>query len=384
MRCSRKDNPVSKPTRHYDHWRIRWVDELGVRKSETYLEHKEAVFELKQRELETEERRRGLRPAAVAPKTFIDIADYHEKNRAPQKRSFKDDISILKQLRVGIGALSLADASAWVPAIDRYRATKVALNPKTVANHLTLLGSLLRLAVDLGWMAKAPHIHKPKIRLINQDYSYLRTDEEVARFLRCAENEDEFVHMLYACAILTGMRAGELAGLQWADVNFDQRLITVQRSFGGPTKSDDVRYVPILDALLPLLRAWRLRHPGRLVFANREGRMLQPSARVFQEVLHRVLARGEFPKIERGGKLVRYIHFHDLRHTFASTWVRKGGDLFKLQKILGHKTVQMTMRYAHLQPSAFQEDFARFEGVVAKTGSVVAISSQIRISESAE
>ena len=51
-------------------------------------------------------------------------------------------------------------------------------------------------------------------------------------------------------------------------VDLEARLITVQRSFDGPTKADDVRYVPVLDPLLPVLRAWRLRHPGRLVFTS--------------------------------------------------------------------------------------------------------------------
>ncbi len=88
--------------------------------------------------------------------------------------------------------------------------------------------------------------------------------------------------------------------------------------------------------------------------------MFDRSARVFQETLHRVLKRAGFPMIEREGMERRYIRFHDLRHTFASHWVMKGGDLFKLQKILGHKTVQMTMRYAHLAPHAFSEDFQRF------------------------
>lgn len=54
-----------------------------------------------------------------------------------------------------------------------------------------------------------------------------------------------------------------------------------------------------------------------------------------------------------------YITFHDLRHTFASYWVRQAGDLFRLQKILGHKSVTMTMRYAHLAPDAFASDYGR-------------------------
>ena len=97
----------------------------------------------------------------------------------------------------------------------------------------------------------------------------------------------------------------------------------------------------------------------RVSFPNRDGGMLRPSGRVFQEVLHRVLARSGLPERERRGRPRPYIVFHDLRHTFASHWVASGGDLFKLQKILGHKTVQMTMRYAHLAPAAFREDWDR-------------------------
>jgi integrase len=180
------------------------------------------------------------------------------------------------------------------------------------------------------------------------------------------------VYVLYLTAISTGLRAGELAGLQWADVDFGTRLITVQRSFEQPTKSDDVRYVPILDSLLPELRRWRLEQPGRLVFTNQNGTMLGKCARAYQEVLRRVLDRANFPRIQRGGKERRYIHFHDLRHTFASRWVMKGGDLFKLQKILGHKSMAMTLRYAHLQPSAFAEDYGRFGvGEPAQNGLVV-------------
>jgi integrase len=53
------------------------------------------------------------------------------------------------------------------------------------------------------------------------------------------------------------------------------------------------------------------------------------------------------------------VRFHDLRHTFASPWAARGGDLFKLRKILGHHSAQMTMRYAHLAPDAFKDDYAR-------------------------
>ena len=75
-------------------------------------------------------------------------------------------------------------------------------------------------------------IRKPRNR-DEKAYRYLRTDQEIARFLRAASDEDEHVYALYACAVYTGLRAGELAGLRWADVDLDRRLITVNRSFRG-------------------------------------------------------------------------------------------------------------------------------------------------------
>jgi len=87
--------------------------------------------------------------------------------------------------------------------------------------------------------------------------------------------------------------------------------------------------------------------------------MLHKSDRAFQEVLHRVLVRAGFPKIERKGKTRHYISFHDFRHTFASHWMMSGGDIYKLKDMLGHKSVTMTERYSHLAPQAFAGDYGR-------------------------
>jgi integrase len=212
-----------------------------------------------------------------------------------------------------------------------------------VANHLTLLISLLRLANELGWLAALPRIKKPNVQLFSTDFRYLRTKDEVRRFLFAArddaERDAEALHVLYATAVLTGLRAGELAALRWEDIDLDARRITVQRSFDGPTKSGDVRHVPLMADELPrLLRAHRLAHSGGLVFPAQNQRMLQPSARAFQEVFHRVLDRAGFPREMVGTRVRRYLTFHGLRHTFASHFMLDGGDIFRLQKYLGHKS----------------------------------------------
>lgn len=118
----------------------------------------------------------------------------------------------------------------------------------------------------LRWIeARAhPKIKKPKVPKPNhKDYKRLRTKDEIQRFLRAARAEpDPTVFQLYALAILTGLRAGELAGLRWTDVELERRQIHVRRSYGGPTKSGDDRIVPLVDSALALLRKWSLRSSG--------------------------------------------------------------------------------------------------------------------------
>lgn len=350
---------MAKPIKHGKKFRIRWFDEKGERHSAVYDTRAEAVREQRAREHEVDEVRRGLREPAPADVTFGTLADYWVKHRASQKRSGKDDESIIRRhLRPAYGGLRLRDLG--VQGVDTFVAGRTHLHRKTIANSLTLLISMLNVAVELGWLLKAPRIRKPKVKTADADFRYLRTRDEIALFLGAARSEGEHVHALYATAIHTGLRAGELAALRWDDVDFSRRIITVARSFDGPTKSGAARHVPLVDALLPTLAAWKLRGPGSLLFTSERGTMLGESARPFQEVLHRVLKRAGFAEVVRNGKTVRAITFHGLRHTFASHWVMAGGDIFKLQRILGHQSVAMTMRYAHLAPDAFTGDLARF------------------------
>ncbi len=362
---------MARPTKFKDKWRIRWMDETGSRKSRVFFTFDEADLALKTAEAEVAKIRAGLRMARPLERKFDELCDYWVSSRAPLKRSGKNDESIIRaHLRDFFGTQRIRDLGQR--QVDAYRASRRHLSDKTVNNHLTLFISMLNAGLDMGWLHKVPRLRKPKVHLANQDYRYLKSSQEIERFLASAKEEGETVHALYAVAIGTGMRFGELAGLKWSRVDFERRLIAVEVSYDGPTKNGEVRYVPIFNDLLTVLRAWRLMQPGVLVFANRSGCMFGKSARISQEVLHRVLTRAGFDKVKRDGKWRNYIRFHDLRHTFASHWMTSGGDLFKLQKILGHKTVQMTLRYAHLQPNAYQEDYHRFACLKpSKSGVVV-------------
>lgn len=345
------------PSKHYGTWRARWRDERGKLRSQNCPDHRSAK-ELEQRKrTEVAEIRAGLRSPAPPKKSFEDFCDAWVEKRTAVKRSAKDDLSIIRSLRPTFGGLLVGEISSELS--DGYRAERTGkLADKTIYNHLMLLTGVLNAAKDWGWIDKVPKIRKPRIRLRRRDFRYLRTVADIRRFLRAAAEEGPLVFAMYATAIYTGMRAGELAGLRRDAIDRSRRLITVMRSYDGPTKSDEIRYVPILDPLLPILRKWLLQNPGSVVFPNQASGVNGPSARVFQEVLKRVLDGAGFPtSTDKRGRVRRVITFHGLRHTFASHWAMSGGNLWKLQKILGHSSIELTMRYAHLSPTAFSEEY---------------------------
>lgn len=362
---------MAEPTKHYGKFRIRWIDENGKRCSSVFETYKESKAELKRIEYEVEQIKQGLLKKDNQQITFKELADYWMKYRAAYKRSQKDDVSILRcHLLPAFENKPIAQIK--VADIDCLNQKLKHLSPKTVFNILTLLGSMLKMAVELDWLSKAPLIKKPSTKLFSKDFHYLRTPEEVQRFLLSAKEEDEMVYVMYATAVFSGLRAGEIAALRFSDFDFEKSIMTIQRSYNGPTKSDRVRYVPIMSALREILMKWRLKNPTEIVFPNRDGRQHQPSARVFQEILHRVLDRAEFPKKTVNGKTKYYITFHGSRHTFSSHWMMNGGDLFKLQRVLGHQDSKMTQRYAHLSPDAFMDDLNRLDALsIAESDNII-------------
>lgn len=350
---------MAKPYKRGDKWQIKWIDEHGIRRSETFSSEEDAKFKLRQHQLEVEQVKRGLiAPRSTEDKIFDDICVYWLTKRTAHKRSGDSDESMIRvHLRPAFGKKKLREIS--VEDIDNYKLSKSAISPKTLGNQLTLLTTMLNVAVDLRWISEKPRFRKPKFSLIDKDYRFLRTREEIDRFLAAAREEGEHIWIFYLTAISTGGRAGEIAGLERADIDFEQRVITFQRSFYGPTKSGEIRRVPIQDTLLRPLQEWVIKQPSKLVFTNERGGMHGESSRIFQEILQRVLKRAGFPQTVSGSKVRHYIRFHDLRHTFASHWMMNGGSKYKLQKILGHQSEAMTERYAHCDPQSFREDFGR-------------------------
>ncbi len=215
------------------------------------------------------------------------------------------------------------------------------LAPKTRKNVRATLRRLLASAVEWGYLEAVPLL--PKVKVPESPFDFF-TPEESELLVGAARSPEERALLLFP--LRTGARAGEQLALEWGDVDWHSRKVILRRSSTrgvvGPTKSGRERKVPLTAALEAALKAMRhLR--GSLVFCNPDGRPLS----LWQ--LHERLWSG----CRRAG--LRKIRWHDLRHSFASQLMMAGVPIRQVQEWMGHATITMTMRYAHLAPGGGAE-----------------------------
>ncbi len=210
-------------------------------------------------------------------------------------------------------------------------------------NELVSAGTLARNPVgqmDRSDWSKVRPKHDPR------QTPYLKTKEDIRRLFQSFRTED--VRLMFLVGATAGLRTGEVVALRIEDVDLVGRRMLVQRSYGDTTKDKDPRPVPINDTLLPRLRAW-IGKTGRsagLVFPPRgHGRFV--GAQRLRSELKTALARSQL------GALTWY---QVTRHTFASHWVMDGRSLAKLRDIMGHSSVLVTERYAHLSRDLFSKE----------------------------
>src|SRR5947207_5189511 len=214
--------------------------------------------------------------------------------------------------------------------IEAWRREKMAsCRPATINRDLSRLRHMLNLAVEWELLEESPMQGIKFLRENNARTRYLSLEECQRLIASCIAPH---IRALVAIALHSGMRLGEILNLCWHDLDFASSFILVRDS-----KNGESRHVPMDATLSALFRAYPQRPGTDLVFSSRCGG-------------HIVDVRMGFLNSCKRASLTD-LHFHDLRHTFASQFVMAGGDLYILKEILGHKSITMTTRYAHLSPT---------------------------------
>jgi integrase len=228
----------------------------------------------------------------------------------------------------------------------------------TVRIMVTLLSQLFEDLIEDKHATANPARGLPKktLRLMQPDHDPKTTPfiERLADIERIYRELPEPLNVAYAIGAMAGLRTGEVFALRWRHVDLQARRIHVRESVKGPVKDKDSRIVPIIAGLLPVLSAWKLKSGGELVCPP----MREDGDRVNKKTPGKHLARAlKKLGLEREG----LGWYEATRHTFASQWVINGGSIEKLKEVLGHYSVVVTERYAHLRVDLFNErDLAGF------------------------
>lgn len=199
---------------------------------------------------------------------------------------------------------------------DYVKTTKGGIAGKTVKKYSIFFLGVLNEAKECNY-----NVATIKLKVTKRNNARVRylTEEEAETLLKNSGT----LKLLITMALTTGMRKMEMLNLTWQNIDLKAKLIHIEESKNGERRS-----VPINKTLLAMLEP---KESGRRVF----------------EDLRNVNER--FVKAVKKSNITNF-RFHDLRHTFASWLAIKGVSLYTIKELLGHKSIQMTQRYAHLSP----------------------------------
>jgi len=181
--------------------------------------------------------------------------------------------------------------------------------------------------------------------------------EEVTRLLEALRQLSPQVARIATMSLYGGLRLGEVLGLTWGNVDFTNGIIFVQ-----DTKNNESRPIFITDPIRKVLEEIPAGTPDELLFKTKTGNPVQWLSKSFSATVNELkLNEGVSDPRER-------VTFHTLRHTYASWAVMAGVPLYIVGKAIGHKSLAMTQRYAHLSPDSHRAAFEAVAQTGKKTG----------------
>lgn len=257
---------------------------------------------------------------------FSDFADEYLEVHSKHKKSYYTDKKIIGQFKKYFGNKCLHEITTL--DIEKFKSKRIAeVSPSTVNRALAILKSMFNRAIEWG---KAKNNPCKAVKLFKENPPRLRflEQEEIPKLIsNCCGHLKPIVTL----ALNTGMRKGEILGLKWHDIDFNRDIINLYN-----TKNGETRRIPLNSIAKRTLIAV-LKHPDSpYVFCNKKG---EPYGDIKKSFLTAV-----------NNSAIIDFRFHDLRHTFASHLVMAGVDLNTVRELLGHKSLAMTLRYAHLSP----------------------------------
>ena len=277
---------------------------------------------------------RHFKTAEAKKHTFSDMVDryikavlpnYNQKEQAERK-------SKLEWWNDRLGVYSLADISP--PLIVECRDSLGEVRaPATVVRYMAALSHVFTIAVnEWQWVEENPAKKVKKPTEPDGRVRFLEDDERQRLLIACKESSSEWLYMCVILALSTGMRKAELMQLKWQDVNLKDGYLVLHK-----TKNGTRRRVPLSGLGLSLLQE-------HSKIKRIDTPLLFPSGLNSKKPID---LRSAFQYALERAEITEF-KWHDLRHCTASYLAMNGASLAEIAEVLGHKTLSMVKRYAHL------------------------------------
>lgn len=267
--------------------------------------------------------------------------------------------------------------------VQRLKANMKNCKPKTINNNLCVLSMALKVAVK--WR-KTTGLHVMPVQIEHLKGDEVEIEfyefEHFARLVEAAEKHDQRALLVVLLGGDSGLRTGEMIALEWSDIDFRRRQITVSRSeWNGKVtlpKGGRSRKVPMTKKLAEVLKAHKhLRGPRVLYRDDGTSTSKQTLTTWMKAAQKRAGLR------ESGNK-------HILRHTFCSHLAMKGATVIAIKELAGHRSLRTTMRYMHLSPDHKEQAIRLLDRVrdEAQLGEIVEtaklVTGKLAVGENAE
>lgn len=288
-------------------------------------------------------------------KTLREMIERYDREYSAQRKYYprKRDKSVFKNLYYYFGeSCTLGEIDQKVGGYEQFRRAK-GISPATVVKELGLLRAMFNIArKQWRWKIANPvsDIKLPKVR--NERIRYLSEDEYKRLLDSLDASGQKWLKPMVIIAIDTGLRLTNICDLKWTEVNLFGKMITLDAE---AMKNDDYLGVPLTERAFQVLKEL---HKAPCL----SGHVFHENGR---KIYDRQLQRAFRGLLKKAG--ISNFHFHDLRHTFASYLRQNGVDLHTISKLLGHRDLRMTKRYAHLNVDALRAAVSRLDGHILGT-----------------
>ena len=277
--------------------------------------------------------------------TFEELADQYIAWAKNNKKSWRDDeMRSQKHLLPDLGNLLLRDISPLHLEQLKNKLFKKNLAPATVKHCLVLTRQMFNKAILWNLFNGENPIQKVNLPKLNNKRLRFLTYEEAWTLLEELKKRSIDVYHQAFISLHTGMRFGEIAHLTWNDIDLEKKYLNIRHS-----KTNESRSVYLSSEVTAIFNGRKTNLSTELVFPSSKNTVQTGVSSTFDRTIKDL---GWNNNINDASQKVV---FHTLRHTFASWLAIQGTPLFTIKELMGHKTIAMTERYAHLIPDHKRE-----------------------------